>query len=57
MKEKKIPFTLSEYKKGGYYVKCGHDDAKIIYTELENSDYPIVAIISYAGTHVAHMFS
>src|SRR5574344_228276 len=57
MKEIKIPFSLSEYQKGEYKVKCGKLDARIICTNADNRKYPIVALVYYDNRELTGMYS
>ena len=57
MKENKIPFDLEKYKTGEYKVKCGKLDARIICTNAEDEDYPIVALYRCDEGEVPAMYS
>lgn len=50
MKEIKIPFDLTEYKKSGYELKYGKIDPKSLCTEIVNNEGEIVYTVkSFVG--------
>jgi hypothetical protein len=57
MKQIKIPFSLEEYNKGGYEVKRGNLDARIICTNANNKEYPIIALVLCNGTEFPSAYS
>jgi hypothetical protein len=57
MKQIKIPFSLEEYNKGGYEVKRGNLDARIICTNANNEEYPIIALVLCNGTEFPSAYS
>lgn len=51
MKKVKIPFNLEEYNKGGYEVKCGKHEARVLCTNFSSNEGSIVcAIKSLSGS-------
>ena len=49
MKKVKIPFSLEEYNKGGYEVKCGKHEARVLCTNFSNNDGSIVCAVKSLG--------
>ena len=46
---KKIPFTLEKYLKGGYKLKRGDSDARIVGLNVDRKDYPITVLYEDHG--------
>src|SRR5574344_1532543 len=58
MKKIIIPFSLSEYQKGGYSVKTRYGkNVRVICTDRTDNDYPIVALVKNCNKEVARFFS
>ena len=58
MKKIIIPFSLSEYQKGGYSVKTRYGkNVRVICTDRTDNDYPIVALVKNCNKEAAHFFS
>jgi hypothetical protein len=56
MKQIKIPFSLSEYQKGGYILKSGENDARILCTDLNNSYGSIVVAVKEYDKETVQIF-
>ena len=58
MKKVRIPFSLSEYQKGGYSVQTRYGkNVRVICTDRTDNDYPIVALVKNCNKEVARFFS
>ena len=58
MKKVRIPFSLSEYQKGGYSVQTRYgENVIVICTDRTDNDYPIVALVKNCNKEAARFFS
>jgi hypothetical protein len=58
MKKIIIPFSLSEYQKGGYSVQTRYGkNVRVICTDRTDNDYPIVALVKNCNKEAARFFS
>ena len=57
MKENKIPFDLEKYRTGKYKVTRDKLDARIVCTDAEDINYPIVALVHYGDVESPVMFT
>ena len=58
MKKIIIPFSLSEYQKGGYSVQTRYGkNVRVICTDRKDNDYPIVALVKNCNKEDARFFS
>ena len=58
MKKIRIPFSLSEYQKGGYSVQTRYGkNVRLICTDRTDNDYPIVALVKNCNKEAARFFS